>query len=253
LKFGIFSSPTTTGSEINKSQYITTLKRLPHLIVCMKATITMKLLFLLTTFAAAATAFVPTAFPTATTVKELSLQATSTSPFKDELGAQMPLGFWDPMSLLGSDNVGRFNRLREVEIKHGRIAMLAVVGYLTTYAGVRLDGMQDMPAGFAAIQPSAWIDNPVAKTQVYGTILFIGLLEFCVMKDHMGRAEFPGDYRNGGLDFGWDSFDDATKKRKRGIELNNGRAAQMGILGLMVHDMMGNVDTILPLAGKVSL
>ena len=43
--------------------------------------------------------------------------------------------------------------------------MLAVVGYLTTYAGVRLDGMENMPAGFAAIKSSAWADSPVAKVR----------------------------------------------------------------------------------------
>ena len=126
--------------------------------------------------------------------------------------------------------------------------MLAVVGYLTTYAGVRLDGMESMPSGFAALSPSAWGADPVAKSQIYGTVLFIAFMEFCVMKDHLGRAEFPGDYRNGGFDLGWDNFDDKQKLRKRSIELNNGRAAQMGILGLMVHEKMGNVATILPLA-----
>ena len=35
--------------------------------------------------------------------------------------------------------------------------------------------------------------------------------------------------------------------RKRAIELNNGRAAQMGILGLMVHEKMGDIGDILPL------
>ena len=50
----------------------------------------------------------------------------------------------------------------------------------------------------------------------------------------------------GALDFGWDKFDDATKLKKRAIELNNGRAAQMGILGLMVHEKLGNVDQLLP-------
>ena len=126
--------------------------------------------------------------------------------------------------------------------------MLAVVGYLTTYAGVRLDGMESMPTGFAALSPSVWAANPVAKQQVYGLILSIAFLEFFVMKDHFGTAEFPGDYRNNGFDLGWDNFDDKTKLRKRAVELNNGRAAQMGILGLMVHEKMGNVAAILPLA-----
>jgi hypothetical protein len=34
--------------------------------------------------------------------------------------------------------------------------------------------------------------------------------------------------------------------KKRAIELNNGRAAQMGILGIMVHEKLGNLDLILP-------
>lgn len=55
------------------------------------------------------------------------------------------------------------------------------------------------------------------------------------------------DFRNGALDFGWDSKSDEWKKKKRAIELNNGRAAQMGILGLMVHEKMGNLGDILPL------
>jgi hypothetical protein len=36
-----------------------------------------------------------------------------------------------------------------------------------------------------------------------------------------------------------DKFDDATKLEKRAIELNQGRAAMMGILALMVHEKLG--------------
>lgn len=67
-------------------------------------------------------------------------------------------------------------------------------------------------------------------------------------RDFTGTGEFPGDFRNGALDFGWDKLDEAAKKKKRSIELNNGRAAQMGILGLMTHEMMGNIDA-LPIIG----
>ena len=61
------------------------------------------------------------------------------------------------------------------------------------------------------------------------------------MKDSANGAEpgeFPGDFRNGALDFGWDDLSPEDQDRKRGIELNNGRAAQMGILAIMVHDQL---------------
>ena len=65
-------------------------------------------------------------------------------------------------------------------------------------------------------------------------------------RDHTGNAEFPGDFRNNLLDFGWDNQTDAWKKNKRTIELQQGRAAQMGILGIMVHESLGNLNEILP-------
>ena len=46
----------------------------------------------------------------------------------------------DPLNLLDGADEERFNRLRYVEIKHGRICMLGVLGYLTTAGGVRLRG-----------------------------------------------------------------------------------------------------------------
>merc|ERR1712037_144654 len=65
----------------------------------------------------------------------------------------------------------------------------------------------------------------------------------CMMSDITGESQFPGDYRNG-IDFGWDKQTDAWKESKRGIELNNGRAAMMGILGIMVHEQLGNLSDV---------
>jgi hypothetical protein len=111
--------------------------------------------------------------------------------------------------------------------------MLAVAGYLLTYAGVRLPGLisydgttfADIPPGIAAL-------DAVPATGIAQIVGFIGFLELAVMKDITG-GEFVGDFRNGYLDFGWDTFDAETKLKKRAIELNNGRAAQMGILALV--------------------
>jgi hypothetical protein len=159
--------------------------------------------------------------------------------FEDELGAQPPLGFFDPLGLVANGDQAKFDRLRYVEIKHGRVSMLAVVGYLLTEGGVRLPGAIDysgdtfasIPSGFAALSaaPQAGIAQIIA---------FIGFMEVAVMKDITG-GEFPGDFRNDAIDFGWDTFDAETQLKKRAIELNQGRAAMMGILALMVHEKLG--------------
>lgn len=165
--------------------------------------------------------------------------STSLNAFEDELGAQPPLGFYDPLGLVADGDEAKFERLRYVEIKHGRISMLAVVGYLVAEAGVRLPGtidysglaFADIPNGFAAL-------NTISGAGIAQIVAFVGFLELAVMKDITG-GEFVGDFRNDALDFGWDSFDEETKLNKRAIELNQGRAAMMGILALMVHEQLG--------------
>jgi Chlorophyll A-B binding protein len=151
------------------------------------------------------------------------------------------------MNLLEDAPQERFDRLRYIELKHGRVCMLAVAGYLTTAAGIRVPGyisfsqdlkFTDIPSGLDAFPavPGAGIAQMIA---------FILLLEMG-MRDYTGKAEFIGDYRNDHVDFGWDKYDEKTKLRKRAIELNNGRAAMMGITGLVTHEMMGNLGLILP-------
>lgn len=191
------------------------------------------------TLIASAAAFAPASGPVA---RDTTLSA---SPFANEIGAQMPLGYWDPLGICKDGDKENFDRLRYVELKHGRVAMLAVVGYLVTYAGVRFPGAEDIPAGWAAL--------PALPASVWVQLAFTwGVME-AFNRDasdvhEVAVSEFKGDFRNEFLDFGWDSQTDAWKERKRAIELNQGRAAQMGIFALMVHDNLGNVKDILPLA-----
>mmetsp|Transcript_36279 Transcript_36279/g.75477 ORF Transcript_36279/g.75477 Transcript_36279/m.75477 type:complete len:197 (-) Transcript_36279:173-763(-) len=168
------------------------------------------------------------------------VSSTALNAFEKELGSQAPLGFWDPMGLVADGDQEKFDRLRYTEIKHGRVAMMAVVGYLTAASGARFPGListdgtafADIPNGFAAL-------SSMPKAGLAQIIAFIFFMEVGVMKDATGENAFPGDLRNGYIDFGWDKLSEAEQFKKRAIELNQGRAAQMGILGLMVHEQIG--------------
>merc|ERR1712203_1092693 len=55
--------------------------------------------------------------------------------FENELGVQAPVGYWDPLGLGNDGDADVFRRRRVSEIKHGRIAMIATIGYLVTGLG----------------------------------------------------------------------------------------------------------------------
>jgi hypothetical protein len=151
--------------------------------------------------------------------------------FSGEIGAQPPLGFWDPLGLLADADQARFDRLRYVETKHGRIAQLAILGHIVTAAGIRLPGdispgipYASVPAGLAAF-------DVIPNAASFQIVVFIGLIEagFYQRQEEIEEAQLKAS--------GWD---EATISKKKGIELNNGRAAQMGILALMVHEKINN-------------
>merc|ERR1711865_499736 len=80
-----------------------------------------------------------------------------------------PLGYWDPLKLTTDGNAEYFDHLREVEVRHGRVSMLAVAGYLVTAAGVRLPGMENMPSGFKIFDADLIASLP---REVRGTLPF---------------------------------------------------------------------------------
>jgi len=173
-----------------------------------------------------------------------TLSAASTNKFANEIGAQPPLGFYDPMGFLASEDETQYLWLRDAEIKHGRVAMLAMVGYLTTKAGYRIEGMEDIPAGFGVFNKGLYTTD-LSRTNVIWTLTTMLILEVAIVRDGLGTGKHPGDYRNDTFK-NWDKKADDYKLSQRAKELNNGRAAMMGILGLMVHEIIGNVDDLLP-------
>merc|ERR1712054_625026 len=49
---------------------------------------------------------------------------------KDLAGITAPLGFFDPVGFTEGKSEGKIRFYREVEIKHGRVGMLAALGFL---------------------------------------------------------------------------------------------------------------------------
>merc|ERR1719174_1597194 len=66
--------------------------------------------------------------------------AVSMSAIKvGDIGTTRPLGVWDPLGLM-TKMPEKYRRWQEMEIKHGRIAMLAVLHVIVTGAGYKWSG-----------------------------------------------------------------------------------------------------------------
>jgi len=156
--------------------------------------------------------------------------------FENAIGAQAPLGFWDPLGLLADADQERFDRLRTVENKHGRISMLAILGHMVTTAGVRMPGDIAYGIPFSSMKNGLAALDTIPSAGLAQLIGFIGLIElgFDSRKEEIEVAQLKAS-----------KWDQKTIDKKTAIELNNGRAAQMGILALMVHEKLDNNPYIL--------
>merc|ERR1712151_143909 len=150
-----------------------------------------------------------------------------------ELGVTEPLGVYDPLGWLETEPES-FERRRAVERKHGRVAMAAVVGTIVHNNHIVFDGylspsnnlkFSDVPTGIDGYKaiPTAGLAQILA---------FFALVELAWMP----ASKYDGDYGVGY--FGTDIADPEEKARKLNVELNNGRAAMMGIMGNMVAEVL---------------
>jgi len=149
----------------------------------------------------------------------------------EQIGAMMPLGYFDPLGMCPAGNEGKFRRFREAELKHGRVAMLASVGMVAQHY-IRWPGFEQVPSGTLAIET-----DPASKGW-WILIAFSGFLEFFVLKQEFNRE--VGDFGDpAGLSkiFGYD-------KDIREKEINNGRMAMVSTIGILWAEGATNKDGV---------
>merc|ERR1719291_200194 len=153
--------------------------------------------------------------------------------FENELGVQDPVGFWDPAGFTADGNVENFARRRQTELKHGRVSMLATMGYITPEITGKFPGylspsaglkFADIPNGLAAI----------SKVPAAGWGQIVAYAAFC----ELSQDQSAGTPAAAG-DFGWKlltSSDPEALKGKLSAEIANGRLAMMAIIGMFFQD-----------------
>ena len=169
---------------------------------------------------------------------------------KDLPGVTAPLDYFDPLGFCNGVDEGRIRFYREVELKHGRVAMLAALGFVVGENFHPLFGGNiDVPSYIAFQQ------TPLQEFWRY-VMFAIGLLELVSVSSFEfpvaiewsdgQRRVFPrlwqvrASHKLG--DFGFDPMGlkpttEAELKAMQSKELNNGRAAMIGIAGMVAQEL----------------
>jgi len=194
----------------------------------------------------------------------------------------IPNFIFDPLELAEQEffdegNDATIGFIRQAELKHGRVAMAGFVGFLVHQQGITwpfamtMDGQPWPKLEEVGSVPALW--DAIPEGGKWQIILTIGILEWWdeyqfepeKNKDkpkHYMRGGKPGDYPSFVGDtgnflplnlfdpFGFSKKMDPEKRQKRRImEVNNGRAAMMGLFGLLAESKVeGSVPLI---AGKL--
>jgi hypothetical protein len=157
-------------------------------------------------------------------------QQTSLSAWKDEtiIGITAPMGYFDPMGLSKNKDDATMNMYREAELKHGRVAMAACLGWYLNAAGVH-------PAFDSSLS-----NNPLEAAKqlpAVGWLQFVlgcGAIEWMAEKIKERPGYVPGDllgaaYWVDNSDEGWVDYQNK--------EINNGRLAMVAFMGIITQDI----------------
>ncbi|CAK9094649.1 unnamed protein product [Durusdinium trenchii] len=170
----------------------------------------------------------------ASAASSLKRRKAACKAFENEMGATLPFKYFDPLGMAKDGDQETFRRRRIAEIKNGRVAMMACMGYIAPeyfrwpgYCSPSTDlKFADIPNGTQALYKmpaEAWAQ----------IACFIGFLELFPMRQEKDRI--PGDapgFGKLGLPFATKA-DPEKNCRSLDAEINNGRLAMVAITGMI--------------------
>jgi hypothetical protein len=186
--------------------------------------------------AGSAAAFAPA--PTKTSSSSLRALA------EDLPGALAPVGFFDPLGFAEKADANTLKRYREAELTHGRVAMLAVLGFLVgekvegssflfdaQVSGPAITHIPQVPEGFWALL----LLSIGAAEQYRAEKGWVDPSEVPVDQPGLLRAEYiPGDL---GFDpLGLKPEDPEEFRVMQTKELQNGRLAMLAAAGFLAQE-----------------
>merc|ERR1719375_2284476 len=86
-----------------------------------------------------------------------SISVTDLPGISTETGNKL----WDPLNLSANMDDSNLKLIRAAELKHGRVAMLATVGWIWTATGTHFEGMLSNEKGISFADAAA-AGNPIA-------------------------------------------------------------------------------------------
>ena len=147
--------------------------------------------------------------------------------YTNDIGVIAPTGFWDPLNLSENIDAETYSQYRTAEIKHGRAAMLCVIGYIVPelyrFPGDIAPGLsfQSIPNGVAAID----------------SIPSLGWMQIIFL---IGAVDYYGYL--GSYDFGrGPTLSSDVFFQRQQSELTHGRLAMLASMELLRHDAQNYV------------
>merc|ERR1711879_278883 len=168
-----------------------------------------------------------------------------------EVGVCEPFGkpgeyVWDPMGETVDMDESKFRWYRQAELKHGRVAMLAIAGLLNQgiwrFNAIELasfkGGLGFVPNDFEGVQ------NGVAAVNGAGpylglVVILAGILELRLNDD----GKEPGNFGDPAGILSTSGGVGAYDTNWRNMEINNGRLAMFGIIGALAAEYVTGMDT----------